>query len=95
MQENFQFDREKFKDVVHFAIHRATERHGPEALGNTKLHKIAYYADMLWFVAKGQPLTGAEYQRQRFGPTARHLTKCLAELEAAGRIRTTKRNYYG
>ena len=95
MQERFQFDREKFKDVVHFVVHYAGSEFGPEALGNTKLHKILYFSDMLHYLDMGGPLTGADYQRQRFGPTARHLTWGLRELEAEGRIEVRTRNYYG
>jgi hypothetical protein len=95
MQERFQFDREKFKDVVHLAVRYAGSEFGPEALGNTKLHKVLYFSDMLHYLDTGRPLTGADYQRQRFGPTARHLTWGLRELEAEGRIAVTTRNYYG
>jgi hypothetical protein len=95
MQEQFQFDREKFKLVVHYAVHHATYAYGPESLGNTKLHKILYLADMLHYLDTGRPLTGADYQRQRFGPTARHLTWALQALNAEGRVSVSKRNYYG
>jgi uncharacterized phage-associated protein len=95
MQEHFQFDREKFKDVVHYAVQRAADRYGLEALGNTKLHKILYFADMLHYLDAGHPLSGEDYQRQRFGPTARHLTWAIAALIVEGRISLTKRNYYG
>ncbi len=95
MQEPFQIDHEKFKDVVHLAIHHAVATHGQEALGNTKLHKIVYYADMLHYLGVGEPLTGADYQRQRFGPTARHLSWALQELVKEGRISVGHTNYYG
>jgi Protein of unknown function (DUF4065) len=95
MQEHFQFDREKFKDVVHYAVHYAGGNYGLEVLGNTKLHKVLYFADMLHYLGTGRPLTGAEYQRQRFGPAARHLTWGLGALEAESRILISRRNYYG
>ena len=95
MQEHFEFDREKFKDVVHFAIHHAINTHGSDAIGNTKLHKIAYYADILHYLETGQPLTGADYQRQKFGPTARHLSWALVELKKEKRISVNTSNYYG
>lgn len=95
MQESFQLDRAKFKDVVHIAIHHTIKAHGSEALGNTKLHKIVYFADMLNYLETGRPLTGAQYQRQHFGPTARHLSWALSELEGDGRISVGNSNYYG
>ena len=95
MEEGIQFDREKFKDVVHYVVDYVRANLGTEALGNTKLHKVLYYSDILRYLDTGQPLTGVEYQRQKFGPTARYLTWALKELEAEGRVSVTKRNYYG
>ena len=63
MHEQFQFDRERFKDVVHFAVHYAGNRVGPEALGRTKLHRILYFADTLHYLDTGAPLTGADSLR--------------------------------
>jgi uncharacterized phage-associated protein len=95
MHERFNFDREKFKDVVHFVVSYINATDGRDALGNTKLHKVLYYSDVLHFLDKGKPLTGADYQRQRFGPTARHLSSALRELEQEKRISVSHRNYYG
>lgn len=95
MQENFQFDRVKFKDVVHFVIAEAERTFGVDRLGNVKLHKILYYSDMLRYLEVDQPLTGAEYQRQKFGPTARYLSKFLSELSIEGLISVTATNYFG
>jgi uncharacterized phage-associated protein len=95
MQEHFQFDRERFKDIVHYIVHYVGNNLDTEKLGNTKLHKILYFADMLHYLDTGRPLTGADYQRQRFGPTARHLTWALKSLESENRISVSTRNYYG
>lgn len=95
MREQIQFNRQKFKEVVHYAVHYSAHEFGADTLGNTKLHKILYFSDMLRYLASGTPLTGADYQRQRFGPTARHLTACLKELEGERRVQTTRVNYYG
>ena len=95
MEEGIQFDREKFKDVVHYVVEYVCANLGTEVLGNTKLHKILHYSDVLRYLDTGQPLTGVEYQRQKFGPTARYLTWALKELEAERRVSVSKRNYYG
>jgi uncharacterized phage-associated protein len=95
MQEEFRFDREKFKDAVHFVIHHVGGHGGRESLGNTKLHKILYYSDILRFLDTGEPLTGEDYLRQRFGPTARHLAWAVRELEREKRISIAKVNYFG
>ena len=85
------FSREQFKNVVHFIVSRCD----PEQLGNVKLHKILYFADMLHFMNNGTPLTGVDYQKQQFGPTARHLGSVLDELSREGRVRVATRKYYG
>ncbi len=88
---SYSFDRNKFKYVVHLICSRCR----PEELGNVKLHKVLYFADMINFVSTGRPLTGVEYQKQQFGPTARHLSWALQELASEGRIRMERRNYFG
>lgn len=95
MHEHFQFDRERFKDVVHYVVHYVGSSLGPEALGRTKLHRVLYFADMLHYLDVGTPLTGADYRRQRFGPAASRLTWALKILEAEGRVSVATRNYYG
>lgn len=89
--EEIQFDREKFLDSIHYICVRCD----PRQLGRVKLHKILYFADMLHYVTFGRPLTGEEYQKQKFGPVARHLTWALGALADQGRIRIETRDYFG
>jgi hypothetical protein len=91
MDEGIQFDRAKFLNVIHYVV----ESCRPEELGRVKLHKILYYSDMLSYLAHGRPLTGEEYRKQKFGPSARHLQAGLAELQDLGRIKVVERSYYG
>jgi Protein of unknown function (DUF4065) len=95
MQENIQFDREKFKDVIHFIVSHAETTFGRSALGNVKLHKALYYSDFLTYLATMRPLTGEDYQRQKFGPTARHLSAAIRELVSEDRIRVDDEDYFG
>lgn len=85
------FNRDKFKEVVYFIC----ENVKPEELGNVKLHKVLYFADMLHFMSTGLPLTGVEYRKQKFGPTATHLTWALDELAREGALRIEARDYFG
>jgi hypothetical protein len=86
-----QFNRQKFKDVIHHVV--ATT--GRDELGRVKLHKVLYFADMIWFIAEGHGLTGAEYRKQPMGPVATGLGAALGELEDEGRIRISRMNYFG
>lgn len=90
-EPRIEFDREKLKDVIHYVCGRCE----PAELGNVKLHKILYFADMLHFNETMRPLTGVEYLKQPFGPTARHLSAAVAELEREDRIRVSERLFYG
>ena len=94
-EEHFQFDQQKFKDIVHYVVDHVSNAYGSEFLGNTKLHKILYYTDMLNYLEHFKPMTGAEYQRQKFGPTARHLSAALRELTGENRVETKAVNYFG
>lgn len=88
---NFRPNLPKLKDVVHFICAECE----PRELGNVKLHKILYFADMLHYLNAGRPLTGVEYQKQQFGPVARHLSWAVNELCKEGRLRAQKRDYFG
>ena len=87
----FQLDREKMKEAILLIASECP----PERLGNVKLHKALYFADMLTFLHVGCPLTGDEYLKQKFGPTARHLSIVVNELEREGRIKVSTEEYYG
>lgn len=90
-EEYVRFDRAKLKAAAHYVCSQLK----PSELGNVKLHKILYFADMLHFSDVGEPLTGVDYIKQKFGPTARHLGSVISELEREGKIRVEIRNYFG
>jgi uncharacterized phage-associated protein len=85
------FDRDKFTAVVHFVCSKAD----PGVLSNVKLHKILYFADMMHFMYQGKPLTGVDYLKQKFGPTARHLSAALNSLKTEKKIEIRERDYFG
>lgn len=84
-------DLAKLQDVVHYIVSRCS----PEQLGDVTLHKVLYFADMLHFVDKGVPLTGVDYLKQQFGPTARNLSWAIEKMVENGRIRVDRRLFYG
>ncbi len=86
-----QFDREKFKEAILLLASHCP----PEELGNVKLHKMLYFADMMNFLEEGSPLTGVDYLKQKFGPTARHLTSVVDELAREGRLLVRDAEYHG
>jgi len=86
-----QFDRDKLVEAVHFICHEADS----ERLGAVKLHKVLYFSDMLRFLATGTAITGVEYLKQKFGPTARYLNAAIQELQDCGAIEVSEAEYYG
>ncbi len=83
----------KFVDVVHYICEQFSDN--PDALGQTKLHKILYFSDMVAFFERGEPLTGVEYQKQPRGPTARYLAKAIKDLEKAGKLTVSTKLVFG
>jgi len=90
-EENVQFDRAKLKDAVHYICAKCPV----DELGKVKLHKILYFADMIHFIGTDAPLTGVQYQKQKFGPMARHLNWAIDDLIKDNRLRVEKRDYFG
>ncbi len=83
------------KDKLLAAVHYICSKMKKDELGNVKLHKILYLADMFRFLESGQPLTGVEYIKQKMGPTARHLAWALRELEKSNKISISEENFHG
>lgn len=87
------FDEAKFVDTVHYICELFADR--VEQLGQVKLHKILYFADMTAYYERGEPLTGVEYQKRPFGPTARFLGKALKQLTTEARLEVSKTTVFG
>jgi hypothetical protein len=79
----FPFDRDRFKNLVHYVIW-AAEKYG--GFGATKLYKVLWFAEARTFVLRGAPLAGAEYIREEHGPVPRLGKVIRDELEREGKI---------
>ena len=82
MATTVQFDRQKFRDLVHYVCDQVD----PDTLGAVKLHKVLYFADMWHFLRTGRPITGETYRKQHFGPVASHLLTAIHALEREGAL---------
>jgi hypothetical protein len=78
-----EFDRAKFKAVVHYVIWKVGSHH---KFGATKLNKVLWFADARLYMLTGRPVTGATYVREQFGPVPRQIMPIRKELEADGLI---------
>lgn len=80
----FDFDREKFKTLVHYICERCEDN--PSRLGAVKLNKILWYAEIGRFMRTGEPLTGAAFIKRQFGPVPAEIQDVLEELEHEGKL---------
>jgi hypothetical protein len=86
-----QFDREKFKALLHYIIWRAGDRDG---FGATKLYKVLWFSDARAFMLTKTPITGEIYIREKFGPLPKHGISAIDELQREGAIRVWNDRYF-
>jgi Protein of unknown function (DUF4065) len=79
-----QFNKSKFKLLVRYIAWKAGRR---DWFGATKLNKVLWFADARLFILRGQPITGATYIREKYGPVPGQIMPIRAELEREGYIR--------
>jgi hypothetical protein len=85
------FDRDKFKALLHYVVWRAGDRDG---FGATKLYKVLWFSDARAFMLTQKPITGETYIRQKHGPLPNHAIGIIGELEREGAIRVWNDRYY-
>jgi len=86
------FDPTKFNELV---VYIAT-RLGPEAaLGRVKLAKLLMQSDFGAYERRGEPITGATYEKWEHGHLPQQMLLAERDLIAAGAIATQTVDYYG
>lgn len=78
-----QFDREKFKNLVHYVIWKMS---GKDDFGATKLYKVLWFAEARAYVLRKTPIAGATYVREAHGPVPKLGRAVREELVAEGKI---------
>ena len=86
------FERQKFKDLVHYVIARVED---PSQLGAVKLNKIVWFVDGHAYLTTGKTLTGARYTKMAQGPVPKAMLPVLRELAQEGTITVDMVEYYG
>ena len=81
------FDVEKFIAVVLFFALNQSE------LYKTKLLKLLWYSDMLFFKENTVSITGMKYIHQQFGPVPAQHSMCLSLLETLGIIELQEQEF--
>lgn len=72
------FDSRKFRDLMLYLAHLSA---GDRFFGATKLCKLLYYCDFMYFWRYKTPITGASYTKHPRGPVP---TQFFAERDALG-----------
>lgn len=74
---------DKVTKMVHFVIANAR----PQDLGATKLNKVLWFADLMYYRKHGRSISGEEsYRKLQYGPVLREMPAVLSTLKQRGCI---------
>jgi hypothetical protein len=79
--ETIVYDEQKFAELMLYIAQRSSQ---DAAFGRTKLNKILFYADFVAYGRRGQPITGAVYQKMPQGPVPSEWQAVRERLKASG-----------
>jgi len=79
--------------VRQLVLYVAEKCQGARYFGSIKLNKIIWKADFDSFAERGQPVTGREYRRQKYGPVLREMKPLHDDLLKDGLIRIEPRDF--
>jgi uncharacterized phage-associated protein len=77
MDGDQEFNERRFKNLL---LYVATRLADDPTFGETKLNKVLFFSDFEAYRLLGAPITGASYQKNKYGPTARLYTVMRDEL---------------
>ncbi len=76
-------DRRKLKELILYISQQCASKRN---FGSVILYKILYFSDHFAYGKLGQPITGADYMKEKHGPIPRTSLPARRELEGAGRL---------
>lgn len=77
------FERQKFRQLIMYIAEQTAD---DPSFGDTHLNKALYWSDFDGYQRLGQPVTGAKYFKQKFGPVAKPLLPVRDELADEGLV---------
>lgn len=83
-----EFDKEKFKNVLHFIIYKCGFRN---TVGRTVVHKLLYFSDFNYYSEFNKSITNESYIRKERGPVPVHFEMAIEELVEEKKISLGKR----
>ncbi len=75
---------DKYKQIISNSIHSGSDSDGK--ITKTKLAKLVYLADFIWYYENSRPMSGMTYRKLPRGPVADVYFRALDELEEDGTI---------
>lgn len=86
------FDKEKFKQVLHYIIHKCGSI---ENVGKTVLFKMLYFSDFNFYETYEKSITGETYIKLPRGPAPSHFDEIVDKLSGENKIRKINAKYMG
>ncbi len=84
----FDFSERRLKDLMLYVSEKLAD---DPTFGETKLNKALFFSDFEAYRLLGKPITGAEYQKNKYGPTARLYTIMRDELLRTHQIKSERK----
>lgn len=86
------FNKEKFKEVLHYLINECGEKPN---VGITVLYKLLFFTDFNYYEIFEEKMTGESYFKLPRGPAPVHFSTMVNELEREGKINQYEGFYMG
>ncbi|MGA2918702.1 Panacea domain-containing protein [Methanoregula sp.] len=86
------FNSKKFKQVLHYFIHKTSSQ---DNIGKKALFKLLYFNDFDYYELFEKQLTGEVYSKLEHGPAPRHFNDIIKELKEDGSIVEKRTEYFG
>ena len=87
MNDDIEFDLDKFKAVVHYIISKCGFK---DNVGRTVLYKLLYFSDFNFYEIYEESITGEKYIKKPRGPVPVHFIDATNELKDEGKIQIRK-----
>lgn len=88
VERKFRINPRRFKDLILYISERLAD---DSTFGSTKLNKVLWFSDFEAYRSLGEPITGAQYMKNLYGPTAREFVPLLNELLRDDQVEIAKR----
>ena len=74
---------ERLREMILYIVKR---HHGDSTFGATKLNKILFFSDFIYYFNNGESITGTAYRKDEFGPVPEKIETVLEQMKLNGDI---------